>query len=88
MNPRITLEQWRSLIEVVDAGGYALAAEKLCKSQSAVSYAVQKIESLLGVKAFEIQGRRAILTPTGHMLYMALPGYPRSIFLKNCNQGY
>ena len=69
MNPRITLEQWRSLIEVVDAGGYAQAAEKLCKSQSAVSYAVQKIESQLGVKAFEIQGRRAILTPTGQMLY-------------------
>ena len=69
MNPSITLEQWRSLIEVVDAGGYAQAAEKLCKSQSAVSYAVQKIESLLGVKAFEIQGRRAILTPTGQMLY-------------------
>ena len=69
MSPHITLEQWRSLIEVVDAGGYAQAAEKLCKSQSAVSYAVQKIESLLGVKAFEIQGRRAILTPTGQMLY-------------------
>jgi len=69
MSPHITLEQWRSVIEVVDAGGYAQAAEKLCKSQSAVSYAVQKIESLLGVKAFEIQGRRAILTPTGQMLY-------------------
>jgi len=69
MSPHITLEQWRSLIEVVDKGGYAQAAEKLCKSQSAVSYAVQKIESLLGVKAFEIQGRRAILTPTGQMLY-------------------
>ena len=69
MNPHITLEQWRSLIEVVDAGGYAQAAEKLCKSQSAVSYAVQKIESMLGVKAFEIQGRKAILTPTGQMLY-------------------
>jgi len=69
MSPNITLEQWRSLIEVVDAGGYAQAAEKLCKSQSSVSYAVQKIESLLGVKAFEIQGRRAILTPTGQMLY-------------------
>ncbi len=69
MSPHITLEQWRSLIEVVDAGGYAQAAEKLCKSQSAVSYAVQKIESLLGIKAFEIQGRRAILTPTGQMLY-------------------
>jgi len=69
MSPHITLEQWRSLIEVVDKGGYAQAAEKLCKSQSAVSYAVQKIESLLGVKAFEIQGRKAILTPTGQMLY-------------------
>ena len=69
MSPHITLEQWRSLIEVVDAGSYAQAAERLCKSQSAVSYAVQKIESLLGVKAFELQGRKAILTPTGQMLY-------------------
>src|SRR5512139_2208055 len=67
--PHITLEQWRSLIVVVDAGGYAQAAEILNKSQSAVTYAVQKIESLLGVKAFEIQGRKAILTTTGQMLY-------------------
>lgn len=69
MNPSITLEQWRTLIEVVDAGGYAQAAEKLNKSQSAVTYAVQKIESLLSLKAFEIQGRKATLTPTGQMLY-------------------
>ena len=69
MAVHITLEQWRSLIAVVDAGGYAQAAEVLFKSQSAVTYAVQKIESLLGVKAFEIQGRKTILTPTGQMLY-------------------
>lgn len=67
--PHITLEQWRALIAVVDAGGYAQAAEVLHKSQSAVTYAVQKIESQLGVKAFEVQGRKAVLTPTGHMLY-------------------
>lgn len=67
--PHIALEQWRALIAVVDAGGYAQAAEKLHKSQSAVTYAVQKIESLLGVKAFEIQGRKAILTTTGQLLY-------------------
>lgn len=77
MNPHITLEQWRALIEVVEAGGYAQAAEKLCKSQSAVTYAVQKIETLLSVKAFEIQGRRAILTPTGQMLYR------RALYLVN-----
>src|SRR6185369_8515118 len=69
INPRITIDQWRALLAVVDAGGYAQAAEQLHKSQSAVTYAVQKIESLLGVKAFEIQGRKAMLTPTGQMLY-------------------
>jgi DNA-binding transcriptional LysR family regulator len=68
-NQTITLEQWRTLIAVVDTGGYAQAAEALHKSQSSVTYAVQKIEALLGLKAFEIQGRKAILTPTGQFLY-------------------
>lgn len=68
-SPRITLEQWRALLAVVDAGGYAQAAETLHKSQSAVTYAVQKLESLLGVKAFEVKGRKAVLTATGQLLY-------------------
>jgi len=68
MNPKISLEQWRALLAVVDAGGYAQAAEALHKSQSAITYAVQKLESLLGVKAFEVQGRKAVLTPTGQLL--------------------
>ena len=67
--PHLTLEQWRALVAVVDAGGYAQAAARLFKSQSAVTYAVQKIESQLNVKVFEIQGRKAVLTPTGHLLY-------------------
>jgi DNA-binding transcriptional LysR family regulator len=67
--PHITLEQWRCLTAVVEAGGYAQAAEALHKSQSSVTYAVQKLESTLDVKAFEIQGRKAKLTPTGEMLY-------------------
>lgn len=66
--PRVTLEQWRCLVAVVDAGGYAQAAETLHKSQSAVTYAVQKLEASLGVQAFEIRGRKAVLTPTGEML--------------------
>jgi DNA-binding transcriptional LysR family regulator len=68
-NPQISLEQWRSLLAVVDAGGYARAAELLHKSQSAVTYAVQKIEALLGVKVFEVIGRKAHLTSTGEVLY-------------------
>ncbi|MEX0899500.1 MAG: LysR family transcriptional regulator [Gammaproteobacteria bacterium] len=65
---RVTLEQWRCLVAVVDAGGYARAAQALHKSQSSVTYAVQKLEASLDVQAFEIQGRKAVLTPTGELL--------------------
>ena len=67
--PKISLEQWRALLAVVDEGGHAAAAEALHKSQSAVTYAVQQIEKQLGVKAFELRGRKAVLTPAGQMLH-------------------
>jgi DNA-binding transcriptional LysR family regulator len=67
--PHISLEQWRCLVTVVDAGGYARASGLLNKSQSSVTYAVQKLEHLLSVKVFSIQGRKAVLTPVGQMLY-------------------
>ena len=69
VSPRISLEQWRALIAVVEAGGYAQAAKRLNKSQSSVTYAVQKLQSLLGVRAFAIEGRKAVLTATGRLLY-------------------
>jgi DNA-binding transcriptional LysR family regulator len=67
--PRVSLGQWRALVAVVEAGGYAQAALRLHKSQSSVSHAVQRLEELLGIKAFEIQGRKAVLTPSGQVLY-------------------
>src|SRR5690349_6161160 len=67
--PHITLEQWRCLAAVVEAGGYAQAAQALHKSQSSVTYAVQKLEATLRVRAFELQGRKARLTSVGEMLY-------------------
>ncbi|HEY9546808.1 MAG TPA: LysR family transcriptional regulator, partial [Solimonas sp.] len=67
--PKISLEQWRALTAVVEVGGYAQAAEALNKTQSTITYAVQKIESLLGLKIFEIQGRKAQLTREGEVLY-------------------
>ena len=67
--PHISLDQWRALVTVVDEGGYARAAAKMHKTQSAVSYAVQKMESVLGVKVFKVEGRKAVLTPTGELLY-------------------
>jgi DNA-binding transcriptional LysR family regulator len=54
------------LVAVVDAGGYAQAAAKLHKSQSAITYGVQKLEALLGVKALGVGARR---TPRAGVLY-------------------
>src|SRR5262245_64163313 len=67
--PRIALEQWRALLAVVEAGGYAQAAATLHKTQSSITYGVKKIESLLGVRVFEIKGRKAQLTEAGEVLY-------------------
>jgi DNA-binding transcriptional LysR family regulator len=67
--PRISLEQWRALQAVVEAGGYAQAAERLHKTQSTITYAVQQIQKLLGVQVFEIKGRKAVLTRPGQVLY-------------------
>ena len=67
--PRISLEQWRALVAVVDSGSYSRAADALHKSQSSITYALQQLEAQLGVKAFKIEGRKAVLTPTGQLLY-------------------
>jgi DNA-binding transcriptional LysR family regulator len=67
--PRISLEQWRALQAVVEAGGYAQAAQRLHKTQSTITYAVQQIQKLLGVQVFEIKGRKAVLTRPGQVLY-------------------
>jgi DNA-binding transcriptional LysR family regulator len=70
INPnKVTLEQWRALLAVIDAGGYAKAAEYLDKSQSAVSYAISQLELALDVKVFNLQGRKAVATPAGELLY-------------------
>ncbi len=67
--PRTTLDQWNALVAVVEAGGYAQASARLNRTQSTVTYTIKKLEDLLGVKVFELQGRRAVLTPIGEVLY-------------------
>jgi DNA-binding transcriptional LysR family regulator len=67
--PKISLDQWAALAAIVDEGGYAQASRRLHRTQSTITYTVQKLEDLLGVKVFEIQGRKAVLTPAGQVLY-------------------
>jgi len=65
---RVTLEQWRALVAVVDAGSYAAAADRLHKSQSSVTHAVQRIADQLDVTVFRREGRRSMLTESGQVL--------------------
>lgn len=69
MVSRTNLEQWHCFLAVVDKGSYAFAAEVLHKSQSAVTYTIQKMEEQLGVKVFKICGRKSELTELDQVLY-------------------
>jgi DNA-binding transcriptional LysR family regulator len=52
----------------VQLGGFAAAAEQLNRSQSTISYAVARLQEKLGVKVFELKGRKAHLTEAGRLL--------------------
>jgi DNA-binding transcriptional LysR family regulator len=67
--PRITLDQWAALVAVVESGGHAQASRKLHRTQSTVTYTINKLEDLLGIAVFEREGRRSVLTPAGQVLY-------------------
>ncbi|GLQ07429.1 LysR family transcriptional regulator [Sneathiella chinensis] len=66
--PRVSLEQWRILHTIISEGGFAQAARKLNKSQSAVSYAISKMQEQLGLEILTIKGRKAELTDAGELL--------------------
>lgn len=67
--PRISLDQWTVLVSVVESGSYAKAAERVHKSQSTLTYAIQQLERLLDIQVFRREGRRSVLTPAGELLY-------------------
>lgn len=66
--PKTSLEQWAVLAAVIDQGGYAQAAAALHRSQSAVSYAVSRLQEDLDVPLLTLEGRKAVLTPHGQTL--------------------
>ncbi|MGD8483816.1 MAG: LysR family transcriptional regulator [Thioalkalispiraceae bacterium] len=68
MHSRTSLEQWRAFQAVIDYGGFAQAARALHRSQSAISYAVNRLQEQLGVRLLEIEGRKAHLTEMGQVL--------------------
>jgi DNA-binding transcriptional LysR family regulator len=67
---KTTLEQWAALAAVVDHGGFAQAALTLNRSQSAISYAVGRLQDSLGIPLLVLEGRKSVLTPHGRTLLL------------------
>jgi DNA-binding transcriptional LysR family regulator len=65
---RSSIDQWLVLATVVDAGGFAQAAARLHRSQSAISYSMAQLQQGLGVQLLQIKGRKAELTAVGELL--------------------
>lgn len=58
----------RSFLAVADSGSVTAAAERLFRTQSAVSLQVKRLEENLGQPLFERQARGVALTPRGEQL--------------------
>src|ERR1700721_131845 len=61
-------DQLRSFLAIVDTGSFTRAAERVNKTQSAVSMHVRRLEEQLGCALFVKQGRGARLSEEGEKL--------------------
>ena len=64
----LTLDQMRVLVAVADAGSFSAAARKLGRVQSAISQAIQTLETTLGLSLFDRSGKTPQLTDAGKAL--------------------
>ena len=74
----LTLDQMRTLVAVAETGSFRAAAAKLSRVQSAVSHAIGKLETELGVVLFDRSAHRLTLTSEG----ISLLADARAILLK------
>src|SRR5208283_841432 len=61
-------DQLRSFLAIVDTGSFTKAAERVHKTQSAVSMHIRRLEEQLGCALFVKQGRGARLSAEGESL--------------------
>jgi DNA-binding transcriptional LysR family regulator len=64
----LTLDQLRVLVSVADEGSFSAAARRLGRVQSAISQAVQSLETALGVTLFDRKGKIPQLNDAGRVL--------------------
>lgn len=75
----LDLDALRSFVTGMECGSFALAATRLCRSTSAISAQLKKLEQQCGAKLVVKQGRHLVLTHTGEILI----GYARRLLALN-----
>ncbi|MCC2616504.1 LysR family transcriptional regulator [Aestuariibacter halophilus] len=66
---QLSLDALRTLVTVVDVGGFARAGELLGRSQPAISLQLKRLEDQLGRKLFNKVGQRQVINPDGEAVY-------------------
>jgi DNA-binding transcriptional LysR family regulator len=64
----VTIDQLRVFRQVAEAGSFSAAARTLHRAQSAVTYAIGKLEDQVGTPLFDRTGYRPILSDAGRAL--------------------
>ncbi|MGP1928902.1 MAG: LysR substrate-binding domain-containing protein [Arsenophonus sp. NC-WZS1-MAG3] len=77
----LDLDLLRTFVAVYDLNTFAAAAVAICRTQSAVSQQMQRLEQLVGRELFERHGRNKLLTNHG----LQLLSYARQILQANDN---
>jgi DNA-binding transcriptional LysR family regulator len=65
----LSLDQLRTLVEVIDLGSFSAAARQLNLTQPAVSLQIRELEQRFGVKLIERMGARVFATAPGNELH-------------------
>jgi DNA-binding transcriptional LysR family regulator len=75
----LNIDVLRSFISIIDLNGFNKAADKVNRSQSAVSMQMKKLEEMTGHGLFERSGKKYLLTNQGEVLL----SYARKIIALN-----
>ncbi len=79
MEPTLSIDQLKSFVEIVKERSYTRAAEKLFRTQPALSMQMKRLEEQVGTRIFARDGKQLAVTEAGQLLL----GYARRILALN-----
>ncbi len=64
----LSIDQLRSFVTIAETGNYTRAAERLYRTQPALSLQIKRLEERLGTRLFQRNGRQTTVTEAGQVL--------------------